>query len=477
MICSFLYSVIYPVLNYKDIGGGGGWQRFYALPDHSVDVMFFGNSHAHCTVDLGYLWEQYGIKGYTLTAGAQSLDCTYYFVKEAIEKKYPKVLAVEMYGTKSDEIKHTEGDIYGNAFGMRISQNYIDFVKMFQKDLEKDISWRKEHTLVFPVTHARYMELQEEDFRETMPYLMGYRGSYERESFEKPEVAAITYTSDLAEENEYYLRQIIKIAKENNTELLLWASPYVLSEEEKSRFNMIAKIAEEENVIFVDYNNLYDELGLDFSKDYRDTGHLNNYGAVKVTDHLGKTVFSLCNISNHTGESDNKLWEENAAYLQAKVLRHSLCEAQSIQEYLESLGQMANDKTVILSLNGHYDALGDVYLPQLLELGISEEEYRQGGAFILQNGEIKEQKLGKEYSVCYKTKQDEIHLESSYSFSVDEEQEEQFVFLYDRTKFTTAENGVNIFVYDETLDFPIDFAKVDIYAGTEVLHDEQSWKW
>ena len=62
------------VLNYKDTGGGGGWQRFYHMPQKTADVMFFGSSHAHCTVDHGLLWDQYGIAGYTLSAGSQRLE-------------------------------------------------------------------------------------------------------------------------------------------------------------------------------------------------------------------------------------------------------------------------------------------------------------------------------------------------------------------------------------------------------------------
>ena len=62
------------VLNYKDTGGGGGWQRFYEMPQKTADVIFFGSSHAHCTVDHGLLWDQHGIAGYTLSAGSQRLD-------------------------------------------------------------------------------------------------------------------------------------------------------------------------------------------------------------------------------------------------------------------------------------------------------------------------------------------------------------------------------------------------------------------
>ena len=79
-----ILTIIFPIFNYKDMGGGGGFQRLYESPSNSIDVMFFGSSRAHCTIDHGYLWDHYGIAGYTLSAGAQKMDSTYYCVKEAL---------------------------------------------------------------------------------------------------------------------------------------------------------------------------------------------------------------------------------------------------------------------------------------------------------------------------------------------------------------------------------------------------------
>ena len=90
--------------------------------------MFFGNSHAHCTVDHGLLWNNYGIAGYTLSAGSQQLDSTYYFVKEAIEVQKPKVVVVEVYGALWEEISNLEETVYRNTLGMRWSANLWNFV-------------------------------------------------------------------------------------------------------------------------------------------------------------------------------------------------------------------------------------------------------------------------------------------------------------------------------------------------------------
>ena len=111
------------VLNYKDTGGGGGWQRFYHMPQKTADVMFFGSSHAHCTVDHGLLWDQYGIAGYTLSAGSQRLDSTYYFLKEAIRVQKPKIAVVEVWGTEWSTVKRQFTEIHLECIGQKIFLN------------------------------------------------------------------------------------------------------------------------------------------------------------------------------------------------------------------------------------------------------------------------------------------------------------------------------------------------------------------
>ena len=56
------------------------------------------------------------------------------------------------------------------------------------------------------------------------------------------------------------------------------------------------------NLKFINYNFLYDEVDLDFKNDFFDKGHLNEYGARKVSKHFSKYL-----IENNKERSDN-LW-------------------------------------------------------------------------------------------------------------------------------------------------------------------------
>ncbi|MFR6366906.1 hypothetical protein [Gallintestinimicrobium sp.] len=40
VVIGIMLGKITSVLNYKDTGGGGGWQRFYEMPQKTAEVMF-----------------------------------------------------------------------------------------------------------------------------------------------------------------------------------------------------------------------------------------------------------------------------------------------------------------------------------------------------------------------------------------------------------------------------------------------------
>ncbi len=74
--------------------------------------------------------------------------------------------------------------------------------------------------------------------------------------------------------------------------MVLFASPYVVSEEEQMRINAVGEIARENGIPFINFNCLYQETGIDFSCDFRDSSHVNNAGAQKVTEYLAQYIKS-----------------------------------------------------------------------------------------------------------------------------------------------------------------------------------------
>lgn len=473
LIVLFMGKEFLRIFSYKDVGGGGGWQRFYESETNSIDVLFFGNSHAHCTIDHGVLWEEYGMAGYTISAGAQNIDSTYYFIKETLQTQKPKVILVEMVGATGGEIVNSETDVYRNLLGMKWSENFIEYLNYLSENMNMDHSWKQEIAWKMPILHDRYKEIGQEDFEDNIPFMRGYRGSFAIAPFDTP-VVIENQTKELDPGKREMLQNIIDLARKENISLVLFASPFNLADDEKMQFNKVAEIAEENNVPFIDFNHLYNEVELDFQRDLRDESHLNNEGAAKVTSYLAEYLKLNYKIPDRRGEEGYELWEENALYLRNKDLGHELESAQDINEYLKIVSEMTNEQIVILALTGNYGALGDVYLDSLKGLGITEEEYKNGGVFVWKNGERIIYMQGKEYSKCIPIYSGEIHLDSSLYENEFQEQMEQQHLLINSKDYSIIDNGVNIIVYDERINQLIDAAGDDIYLGLSMIHYEKN---
>lgn len=457
------------ILNYKDTGGGGGWQNFYSIPEKTIDVMFFGSSHAHCTIDHGKLWDEYGIAGYTLSAGSQMLDSTYYFVKEALEVQKPKLLVVEVWGSVLTEGKNGDEIIYRNALGMKWSDNLLEFVNCLVQDVDQDASYRNRILAKMPIVHSRYKELVKEDFVNNMPYMVGYRGSFDVVEFEQPVEINEEIMMPMGERCEEYIYKIIDLAKEYETDVLFIASPYILSDEEQMILNNVAKIATENNVPMINYNHLADELQIDYKRDFRDEAHVNNYGAKKVTSHLGEYIKNNYEIPDRRLEEGYEAWDLNKRYLDNKWITKALTDSGEINTYLETLSTV-DDRLVILSLNGNHTAAGDVYYDSLATLGIGYEDYVKGGVWVFENKVPTLYLEGKEYNQCYEITDGEIHFESEV-VDVDGYEEQQAEIIFEGKNYSTVQNGINVLVYDPVTKQMIDHVGTDIYVNFDVIRN------
>lgn len=469
--CMVMLNIL-SVLNYKSTGGGGGWQNFYDMPKKTADVVFFGSSHAHCTFDHGFLWDEYGIAGYTLSAGAQMIDCTYYFVKEAIEVHKPKVVVVEVWGAIHDQIVNSDESVYRNTLGLRWSKNHWEFVNDLVDHMERDSDYRKRLLAKIPVIHSRYAEVTKEDFENIEPYMRGYRGSFERTVFETPNIIPAEEVAALDARSEEYLRKIIDLVKESDTELVLAASPYLVSETDQRRFNRISQIAGQEGVPMINFNHLYDEMELDYSLDFRDEGHLNNYGARKVTSYLAGFLRENYELSDKRGEEKYKLWDLNSRFLKGKEAEKVLWDAVSIHDYLKVVSEL-KEYVVILMLNGNHTAAGDIYFPELERMGIDYDSYLAGGVWIFENGIQVEHIPGKEYKRDFEINKNSIYLKSEISMAEDGNNREEVEIVMDNRNYVLAENGVNILVYDPQTDLVIDSAGTDIFVNFDMIRADK----
>ncbi len=295
-------------------------RHFYDQPEDSIDVVFMGTSHIHCNVNTALLWEDYNIAAYDLTGAEQPLWMTYYFLKEVFKTQSPKLIVLDLFGAVTITEDYHEKWVSENVYGMKFSINKLEM-------LQQSIAPEK-ITLYFPTiwaNHGRYKELTSEDYavltesKTEQASFKGYTPYFGTEVWEKP-IAKEVEEEPILQKSEEYLMKIIDYVEKQDAELLLIVAPYIRNEEHDANYKYIERILQERNVEYINYNDLYDEINLDFSSDFNDWSHLNYYGSCKFTDYLAKDILKKNYNFFHEGqERKYESWEMHVDLINKEV--------------------------------------------------------------------------------------------------------------------------------------------------------------
>lgn len=470
-------------LQYRDLSSGGGFENFYSLKKNPVDYMVFGSSHAGCTVDVVKIWNDLGYAGYTLTAGAQPIEETYWFIKEALRTQHPKVILVETLrvdgNTRGENGKYEKdwGSIYRCDLGMKWSLSYCRMV-MEQADIY-GLSFDETANLLLklPITHARYAELTQSDYINPLPYNIGYYGSYETGEFDAPELT--DERKDVDAESLEYLRKIKTICDEKGIDVLFFHAPYPETLDECSVQNTISDFLNGIGANYIDFIRIADEIGFDYQTDMRSDGsHLNNSGADKVTAWL-ENYLNNCNLSDHRGDNTYSRWDESSRWMHARADQNTLSQSETIDSFMPLLGEMASSYDILITFSGNYN-VGTLDPTCFSPIGLTSDNFVQGGSYLVRNGSIVYSSAPAETycdsfqignsPITFLRRQPASEATSDVSGGYEGRNVNDGLYI-GRDNYDLVVNGVNIVIYDPELNLVIDNIGVNVYDGTAVIRE------
>lgn len=340
----------------KNYDGTLSMRTFYEQPENSIDLLCIGSSHSFIDINTGVLWDEFGVPSYVLGASLQPFWNTYYSLKEALKTQTPRLVVLEALAVQIEDDYSDHGVLINNTAGMHWNMNKFESIRASVTDTDGFI----DYSLLFEEYHSRYSELnmfdidadlsdavKNENFKGFYDYL---RTEYQSKPFFQVNVDPIPMTN----KQEYYYRLIIEYCRDNDIPLCIVVSPDAgYTEEVRSRYIYAAQIAEEYGVEFIDFNEYYDRIGLDFDTDFGDIGHLNYLGNRKYTSYLGAYLcehYDLIDRSDDTtGIYDS--WEENARYLETRARNYELQETSVAEDYVDILNSLSDDYEVIVMVS------------------------------------------------------------------------------------------------------------------------------
>lgn len=360
MIMFILSSIFYKSFSFKYADGIYAFKEFYNERDNSIDVLFLGSSHMFVNVSPSILWKEYGMAGFDLGGSIQPLWNTYYYLKEALKTQSPEVIVIDCYSAVGCTDEYTDHSrIIKNNFGLKPS---IDKIKSIKTSSPKDL-WA-DYLLEYPTFHERYTDITEKDFQSgrSVDYIAyncwkGQYLYYNMVEQMRPDVDAMGGTHALTDRNEKYLRKIIELAKRRDIPLVLMVAPYVLTNEDMRIYNRISEIADEYNIDYINFNYHYDNMSLDFSKDYADNAHMTYRGSEKFSKYLGKYLKNRYNIPDRRNNEDYISYDKMLRYYEQIIYNKELAGKNNLESYLAELQN--ENYIIVVSAIGNYKDLSN----------------------------------------------------------------------------------------------------------------------
>lgn len=283
-------------------------------PDHSYDVILAGPSHIQYALQPAQLFGEYGIASCNTATAAQSVPTSYYVIKEMIERHDPELVVLDVFCVFFPEAYFSPARFHQAIDNFPLSRNKIEAIY--------DLAYedRVEYILNYIIYHVRWKNITLHDFtvyshfNETYQLLNGTTPFYE--SFAP---VPLSSKADIPEIPALYLKKIVDLCKETNTELLLTVIPYRADVDNNSTsavlqqqmYNTVAELAESWGVDFFNGLHYLEEMEFDFVTDMVEYSHVNVRGTVKISSFYGKYLSTRYDLPDRSSDPDYAHWYED----------------------------------------------------------------------------------------------------------------------------------------------------------------------
>lgn len=281
--------------------------------EDSLDMVYVGGSAAYCYWIPLQAWNDFGFTSYDLGSTSIQAENILYLVKHALKYQKPElfVIGVRSFASYSGEgyaagLRYTSDSLNLGIDRLRLINTYYK-----RRNVNEDID-----TMYVDIIkhHIKYEALSSPDAWKLMDNSgehpdKGYKLLDTYYYLEEPEHFSKENKRELQAEAADTLYELLDFCRDEELNVLFVVSPYVVTREEDEIYHTMSDIITSYGFGFLDMNQCYEEMGLDFSEDFADRGHVNILGAEKYTRFLGNYLMENYAISHNQVETDAD-WED-----------------------------------------------------------------------------------------------------------------------------------------------------------------------
>ena len=294
---------------------------FYAEEPGSLDGIYLGSSAANRYWAPVEAFQQEGICIYNLGTYVQPFVMTEYLIEEALKSQPDMdVVVVEIRNLvrpagafDSDDFKRVSDMMPYSSNKSDMIEAYLDYCQEIGADI--DDSSMDYHVPFVRDKGAWIEEFDPEMLRDlydddSIVHDKGFNASYKIVPVKVP--PEYIQRDPLEDEQEQLLRDLLQYCKGIKPEVVFVSAPFSSLSGKEGMLRTALDICEEEGFDTLDFNcePLQSQIDMDWSHDFYNYKHTNDYGAKRYTDFVTAYLTEKYDLEDHRQEAGYETWQE-----------------------------------------------------------------------------------------------------------------------------------------------------------------------
>jgi len=315
----------------------GGLIREYYRSNFDHNIIFIGDCEVYANFSPITLWEEFGITSFIRGSPQQLIWQSYYLLHDTLRFETPEIVVFNVLSMQYNEPQY---EPYNRLTldGMRWSRAKINAISA---SMLEDEDWLP-HIFPFFRYKDRWRDISGEDFRY---FFRNPRVSINGFMIRSDIVPAGFIPAPLpradfqfGEKAYRYLNKMVELAADNGITLVLVKAPTLYPHWHTQWDAQIVEFAERNNLLYINFLEYIDAIGLDFSTDTFNAGlHLNVYGAEKLAYFFGGVLLEHFDLPDRRDEPEIATrWNEKSELYHSIIARQQreIAEYGRIQSFL-----------------------------------------------------------------------------------------------------------------------------------------------
>lgn len=265
-------------------------------------------------------WNEYGYTSYAYGTLYGQMELFWRYMDRVLETQNPELFVVDlrMMTTLTEEGVYEQGlRFWSDSLPILSPDRYLSLYDYFK--IHSLNETEKQSKVSYYIDIAKYhMNDSALASPDNWKYMdnqgnakyKGYEISSIHHFFEKPTVDR-EEKAELSQIQYEVLYQLLNYCKEKDLNVLFVVCPYVVQEEEQQVYNTMKDIVTSYGYRYINANEYYDEIGLDFQTDLKNINHVNCVGAEKYTRFLADYITKNYEIQTHREEEGYAQWNND----------------------------------------------------------------------------------------------------------------------------------------------------------------------